>query len=276
LSNPKDKSLNLSTEFLFSDEGVQNMKHYQVRKKVLRSLLVTGILVSVLGGCMKLEPAKLRTEMAVEPVPAMTLAAGDVIDVKFFYMPELDESQKVRPDGRIALQLIGEVNVLGKTSEDLRGELVGLYSARLKHPEISVFVRRLDNSKVYVGGEVKKPGSVEMSGKLTVMDAVMEVGGFKPESAELSTIVIIRNRNGKHYGCLFDAEEVLAGKMAEPFYLQPRDIVYVPRTKIVQANQFIEQYINKMVPQVDVFFTYPFGPGKLGRVGVDTSQGGGF
>ncbi len=252
------------------------MTGHKTSRVAMLFLLVAAGLVPTLEGCIKLEPARLRTEMAQEPVPPMVLQPGDVIDVKFFYMPEIDESQKIRPDGKMALQLIGEVDAAGKTSEELRRELVERYSVRLKRPEIAVLVRRADISKVYVSGEVKKPGVVEMPGKLTVMDAIMEVGGFKMESAELSTVVIIRNRDGKHYGCLYDAKEVVSGKVAEPFYLQPLDIVYVPRTKVVQVNQFIDQYINKMVPQVDFFFSYPFGPGKAGRIGVDTSQGGKF
>lgn len=237
-------------------------------KRTFLSLLVGGAILPLLAGCLNLKPAKSRWAMATQPDPPMRLAAGDVIDVKFFYMPELDESQKVRPDGTIALQLIGEVNVLGKTSEELCQELKTLYSARLKWPEITVLVRRLENSKVYVGGEVKKPGTVEMPGKMTVMEAIMEVGGFKPESAELCTVVIIRNRDGKHSGCLYNAKDVIAGKAVEPFYLQPLDIVYVPRTKIVQVNQFIDQYINKMVPQTDLWFELPIG--NRGGWGFDT------
>lgn len=251
------------------------MKDHRTSRVAILFLLVAGMVLAS-GGCLRLEPAKLGTTMAREPVPPMVLQPGDVIDVKFFYMPEIDESQKIRPDGKIALQLIGEVVAAGKTSEELRRELVERYSSRLKRPEITLLVRRADISKVYVSGEVKKPGVVEMPGRLTVMDAIMEVGGFKMETAELSTVVIIRNRDGKHYGSLYDAEEVVAGKLSEPFYLQPMDIVYVPRTKVVQVNQLIDQYINKMVPQIDVFFSYPFGPAKAGRIGVDTSQGGKF
>ena len=74
----------------------------------------------VSAGCSPMKPAKTVVEMAQEPQQALTLGADDVIDVKHFYVPELDESQIVRPDGYMTLPLIGDVNVAGKTPAQLQ------------------------------------------------------------------------------------------------------------------------------------------------------------
>ena len=102
-------------------------------------------------GCQNVKPVIQSEFLEDQPAPRITLGSGDVIDVKFFYTPELNESQMVRPDGRITLQLMGEVSVQGKTPEELRNELTRLHTQELRNPEIAVFVRSLYECRVYRG-----------------------------------------------------------------------------------------------------------------------------
>jgi protein involved in polysaccharide export with SLBB domain len=193
---------------------------------------------------------------------------GDTIEVKFFYTPELNETQVVRPDGKISLQIIGEVTAAGKTPIELRGLLKRLYAPHLKQPEISVIARTFNNQKVYVGGQVMLPGVVEITGPLTALEAIMQAGGIDFREAEAKNVVVIRHKDGIRYGCLLNLEPSLEGKETQPFYLEAKDIVYVPRTEIAKVNQWIDQHINRIIPQTG--FVVDIRNGNT-TVGLDTS-----
>ncbi|MFH0726587.1 MAG: polysaccharide biosynthesis/export family protein [Pseudomonadota bacterium] len=241
-------------------------------RKAVLFLFFLLFLGSCLAGCSSMEPARSTADMAAEPIPALTLAAGDVLDVKFFYLPELDESQIVRPDGFMTLQLIGDVSAQGKTPAQLHQELVKRYATHLKNPSLTIMVRRMHDSRAWVAGEVKRPGPVQMPGRMTVLEAVMDVGGGTRPTADMKNVLVVRQRDGRNYGCLVNLHDVLKGKEGASFFLQPRDVVYVPPTFITKADDWIDQYLNKMVPQSRGVFLYPIGPGGAGQVGVDTTN----
>jgi len=217
---------------------------------------------------------KLPTKAALPPQAAKSTQAppgsrvvfepGDVLEVKFFYTPQLDTTQTVRPDGKISLQLIPEVKAQGKTVAELRDELMKLYDPHLKAPEISVVARSFYNQRVFVGGQVFKPGVVQMPGKMTALEAIMEVGGFDLRAAERKSVIVIRYASGRRYAYKLDLKQATAGKESKPFYLQPKDIVHVPRTKIAKLNQWIDQHINKIIPDTGFY---------LRRTNGDTTYG---
>jgi polysaccharide export outer membrane protein len=223
-------------------------------------LMVVAVLGSTLLLSCQIEPTKpgyphpQASEMIVIPSPRVALVPGDVVEVKFFYTPELNESQTVRPDGKILLQLIGEVEVEGKTPAELRDELLRLYAPNLNAPEIAVVVRSFYERRVFVGGQVMAPGIIEMPGEMNVLEAIMQAGGFNMREAELRNVVVIRHKNDQRYGYSINLKPALAGDDTRPFYLEPKDIVYVPRTKIAQVNQWIDQHINKIIPDTGLFF----------------------
>jgi len=231
-------------------------------------VMVGMFLLAISVSCKGVQPAMTPAQMVTGPVPNLTLGPGDVIDFKFFYTPELNDSQTVRADGKITLQLVGEVMVQGKTPDEFRKELVKLYTPELKNPEIAVIVRTLYDNRIYVGGEVKTPGLIPMMGRLTVLEAIMQAGGFDRKTAEMKNVVVIRHINGNRYGCAIDLTDVLKGKEVKEFYLEPHDIVYVPPTVIVKVDQWIDQYINRIIPRTGFTASYPVGSGIMG---VDTS-----
>lgn len=242
---------------------------YKSKMREYLVMVAVPFLITLSVGCQGVQPALKPSEMQSEPTPKLTLAPGDIIDFKFFYNPELNDTQTVRPDGKIVLQLVGEVMVQGKMPAELRDELVKLYTPELKKPEVAVIVRSLYERKVYVGGEVKAPGLIQIPGRLTALEAIMQAGGFDRRTAKLSNVVIIRHKNGKRYGCALDFKNVIKGaEEVQPFLLEPGDIVYVPRTTIVQLNQWIDQYINRMIPRTGFTYSY-FGANHV--LGMDTS-----
>ena len=76
--------------------------------------------------------------------------------------------------------------------------------------------------------------------------------------------ILFRHKDGKRYGCALDFRDALAGKEFLSFYLEPQDIVYVPRTKISQVNLWIDQYINQMIPRVGFTYSTPVGSATIG------------
>lgn len=242
------------------------------KSKIGEVLAMVAVPLLITLGCQGVQPALKPSEMQSESTPKLVLGPGDIIELKFFYTPELNDTQTVQPDGKIVLQLVGEVMVQGKTPIELRDELVRLYTPELKKPEVAVIVRSLHERKVYVGGEVKTPGLIPIPGRLTALQAIMQAGGFNFGTAKLSSVVIIRHKNGKRYGCALDFKKVIKGaEEGQPFMLEPGDIVFVPETTIVKVDRWIDQYINKIIPQTGFTYTY-FGGGQH-AIGVDTSQG---
>lgn len=209
-------------------------------------------------------PVQNKSEEGATYTHFVTLAPGDVVEVKFFYTPDLNEVQTVRPDGKITLQLIGEIEVEKKSPTELRAELIKLYTPLLKTPEIAVIVRSFYERRVYVGGQVMAPGIVEMPGTMTLLEAVMQAGGFNIKEAEVRNVIIIRHINGQRYGQSINLKPALTGDKVQPFYLAPKDIIYVPQTTIAKVDQWVDQHINKIIPDTGFNFRRTMGNTTIG------------
>ncbi len=213
------------------------------------------------------------SEIQAVPKPRLTLASGDIIEIKFTFANQFDETVTVTPDGKIQLKLIGDLTVAGKTPGELREELRELYAGQLKYPDIAVIVRSLEDRRVYVGGEVHNPGQIPMPGKLTALEAIMHAGGFDPTRAKTKDIIVIRHKDGQRFGYKIDYRKALAGEIDKPFFLEPFDIVWVPTTTIVKVNQWIDQYINRVIPQTGFHYSQTVGDGSVG-VSIDSADMG--
>jgi protein involved in polysaccharide export with SLBB domain len=181
--------------------------------------------------------------------PEYEISAGDQLDIKFFYNPEMNEQVLVRPDGRISLQLVHEIIAAGLTPAELTNVLTKKYAKELDKPEITVIVRSFGGQRVYVDGEVNKPGIVNLTTPLTVLQSLAEAGGVK-DTARLSEILVIRRGPGtKPMALVMNMEKVVDGtEMSRDLYLMPNDIVYVPRSRIANVNLWMDQYIRKNIP----------------------------
>jgi polysaccharide export outer membrane protein len=247
--------------------------------KVIGAGLSAGLALLILltlAGCQSdAPPAFERFQVNVNMPPAepprVTLAPGDVVDVKFYTAPELNElEQRVRPDGFITLQLVGDVPVQGRTPAEVRAHLRDLFKDRLQNPEVAVIVQELENRKVYVSGEVMTPSEIAMPGRMTALEAIMASGGFNMEKAEIGNVLVIRHKNGVRYGGSLNFKPALKGEEAPNFFLEPNDIVFVPQTSIAMITQWIDQHINQIIP---VGFTLTQTRGNT-TVGIDTGFSG--
>jgi polysaccharide biosynthesis/export protein len=153
------------------------------------------------------------------------LSSGDTIKVAFTSAPELSQSQKIQPDGKVSLPLVGEIYAVGKTPAELQSELIGLYKSQLQNSEVVVTLETTV-IPVVVSGEVQKPGKIVFERPATVLEAIMEAGGFTAY-ADPKKISVIRQMQGDHHTQIVDLSGVLRGMPTPVMYVSPGDVIYV-------------------------------------------------
>ena len=183
------------------------------------------------------------------PLERYRLQSGDTLDIRFFFQPELNQRVTVRPDGRITLQLVGEVIAVGQAPDDLATFLEERYSRELREPKITVTVHEAVGQRIYVGGEVNGPGLLPLSGTVTALQAIMQAGG-PTKAGELESVLIMRDQGTPEpLLLLLDIKAAMSDPThKEDLVLQAADVVFVPKTRITEANEFVEQYFDKLVP----------------------------
>ena len=186
-----------------------------------------GLLVALLlAGCQTPPSTPLKPD-DLQPYSAISLREGDVIRIAFPGAPNLNSTQQVRRDGKIALEHVGEVIAVGKSPAELEKDILKLYEAQLVTKEVLVTVES-SAYEVYVGGAVLKPGKIMVSRPITVIEAVMEAGGLAEGRAKASAVVVTRTDANTVRRYRLDVKAMLKGKSTLRFYLRPSDIVYVP------------------------------------------------
>jgi len=149
------------------------------------------------------------------------------VKITFPGAPNLNTSQPIRRDGKIALQLVGEFKAAGMTPTDMEKELIKLYGPQLQTKEVSVTVES-SAFPVYVTGAVLRPGKILSDRPLTALEAIMEAGGFDYAKANLKKVTVIRHENDRTDHFKLNLKGVLQGEQTEQFNLKPSDIIYVP------------------------------------------------
>jgi polysaccharide export outer membrane protein len=186
--------------------------------------------------------------------PAYRLYPGDVLDVAAPSAPELARTVTIQPDGRISLPLIEPVMAADRSVAQLEAELTQAYTSQLVRPRIDVDVKTATPLRVFVGGEVGKPGVYDMPGDITALQAVLMAGGFNNTGQDKSVVIVRRGQDGRPmmrhanlHAAIFKAD------MTDQVPLRRFDIVYVPRTGIANADLFVLQYLRGLTP---VDFSY--------------------
>jgi protein involved in polysaccharide export with SLBB domain len=184
----------------------------------------------------------------VEPTP-YRVQVNDVLEFLFFKNTELNQTRTVGPDGEVALQLIGQVRVAGRTLPEITEEVTTRYVRELVEPQVTVAVKQFSGLKVYVGGEVNAPGMQDYRGGLSTLQAIVAAGGFKTTASLKSVILIRKGEGGRPVGEKVDLSRVLKkAEFERDVALAPSDIVFVPRSGIANVNLFIEQYFKNNMP----------------------------
>jgi polysaccharide export outer membrane protein len=196
------------------------------RARILVAGVFTLTLVTFVAGCRTpINTAALQK--AAQREGTFTLREGDVVKISFPGAPKLDTTQPIRRDGKIALEMVGEVKAVDLTPGELEKVLLQLYSAQLVTKSVMVTVVS-STYPVFVTGAVLRPGKILSDHPISALEAIMEAGGFDYAKANLRRVVVLRQEGDqtKHY--TIDLKLVLDGKSSQPFYLKPSDIVYVP------------------------------------------------
>lgn len=154
------------------------------------------------------------------------LGPGDQIEVSVFGEPDLSRSATIKPDGTIALALINEVKAAGKTTTQLETELTKMYSKYLKAPSISVVVRELRVERVYLLGQVNKPGDYQLRPNVGIFELLASAGGTT-NRADLAKAVVIR---GKTETIKVDLLDAIAKSKTPEAKLQAGDVLFIPET----------------------------------------------
>lgn len=156
-----------------------------------------------------------------------SLQEGDIVSINFQYATNFNAIQKITLDGVLNLETVGPVKAAGKTVTDLQTELAKLYKPQVKDDVVTVKLISSGNS-IYISGAVVRPGKIPMDRPMTALEAIMEAGGFDPNRAKLSQVIVLRIEEGKQKTYQLNLKKALRGGDEEPFYLKPFDIVHVP------------------------------------------------
>ncbi|MBN2121415.1 MAG: polysaccharide biosynthesis/export family protein [Candidatus Omnitrophica bacterium] len=168
------------------------------------------------------------------------IGKGDTLEISVWGYDELTRTITVRPDGRISFPLIDEdILAEGITPQSLKAKLTELLSIELKNPKVSVIITSFVSKRIWVLGEVSSPGAYPFTGKLSVLEAVVQAGGYK-NSACLESAMIIRNfHTDKPEVFRVDLSKVISGEDVQAFELQASDVVYMPRHFIAKLDSFL-------------------------------------
>lgn len=222
-----------------------------------------------------------RLQRLAAPPPGDTvqeylLQPNDEIELKFPLHTALNEVVKLRPDGKIQLQLIGTVQAAGLTPEGLREALLQRYQRVLRKPDVAVLLRNATTQRVrvaggmaraglynlqptvivrsfqppqvFVGGEVLRPGVLAYRPGLTVIQAITEAGWYLP-TAEISKLMVLR-RSADNTAQLLRPDFGLDtnGEQRADMVLQPFDVVLLPKNATASLGDALNQYFNLLPP----------------------------
>jgi polysaccharide export outer membrane protein len=203
-------------------------------KKLGLTAVVLCLLVSYPAPALAQQAQKTEAPKAAAAPPAAAnvppsyvIGVDDQLGVRYWLDEKMSAEVTVRPDGKISLPLIGDVAVTGLTPHELADIVEKLATKFIAEPDVTVIVRAVHSRKVFVIGQVGRPGVVPLNDELTVLTLLATVGGVA-EYADKDKIVIIRKENGKERRFNFNYNEVVRGKRLEQnILLRPGDTILV-------------------------------------------------
>jgi polysaccharide biosynthesis/export protein len=206
----------------------------------MRAWAGIGLVVMLAAGSL---PAQDATKSTAAPVPAQTASVAaaaapatndasyrigpqDVLRIDVWKEAEISRSVPVRPDGKISLPLLNDVQAQGHTAMELANVITEGLKKYITNPQVTVSVTEINSRRVYVTGEVARPGAYPLLPNMTALQALTSGGGFT-QFANTKKIYILRTESGKQTKKPFNYKEVVNGK-SDDIPLQPGDTIVVP------------------------------------------------
>ena len=204
-------------------------------------------LVWLTSGCggVNIDPNSINPDQQL--LSAYRVHPGDALDVKFMYHPADNARATVDTGGRMFLPVTGDLQVEGLTLAELEALIRQRSSRYLRDPVVAVSVAT-SQARAYVGGEVVSEGYVTLIRPTTVLQAILERGGLKI-GADLSKVVVLSHEAGEPVAQELNLQDELEGDPSQRTLLAADQIVFVPKTGVAKANLWVDQYVNRMIPE---------------------------
>ncbi|HEX7126784.1 MAG TPA: polysaccharide biosynthesis/export family protein [Thermodesulfobacteriota bacterium] len=195
-------------------------------------LFVGVVLLAAATGCASPTPPRLvggtAADEATPTSATYTIGPEDVLMVSVWKEEGLTRQVRVRPDGFISFPLVGEVRAAGLTAAQLQADLTRRLQAYVTAPAVSVIVEEINSYKVFVLGEVERPGLVPARSQITVLQALSLAGGLKP-FADGDRMVLVREVDGKTVRVRLNYRDLVLGRNgAVNLVLESGDTLVVP------------------------------------------------
>jgi polysaccharide biosynthesis/export protein len=173
-------------------------------------------------------PAGVNIPAGVATPADYLIGPNDVLTVVFWREKDMSSEVAVRPDGKISLPLLNDVQASGLTPEQLRVQLTDAAAKFIEGPTVSVVVKEINSRKVYITGMVSKPGPYPLAGPTTVAQLIATAGGLH-EFADRKNITILRAQDGREIALKFNYHDILKRKnLKQNIELKPGDTIIVP------------------------------------------------
>jgi polysaccharide export outer membrane protein len=210
---------------------VKRLSHFQL----CACTLCLGVALSPQGVAQQIAAIRRAADssgVVAEPSTSTdkyVIGNDDVLNVSVWKEPEISRTVPVRPDGKITLPLVGEIQASGITPLRLQARIADGLRTYVSNPDVTVIVQEVKSLKFNIVGEIMKPGSYALAQPMTVLDAIAAGGGLR-DFAKGTRIYVLRvNADGSHSKLPFDYKSVIKGKrMNDNIELHPGDTIVVP------------------------------------------------
>ena len=164
----------------------------------------------------------------VDLPPSYVIGTGDVLGIQFWQQSDLSGDAVVRPDGRITVPLLNDVQAAGQTPEQLSGQLRSLATRFVNDPNVTVIVKQINSRAVFITGRVVHAGRYSLNGSTSILQLIAMAGGLA-EWANAENVSLMRMENNQLVAHRFNYKDVIARKnLAQNIELKPGDTVIVP------------------------------------------------
>ncbi len=180
------------------------------------------------------------------------LGVGDEVRITVWRQDDLNRVLRIGPSGKVFYPLVGEIDAAGLSAEELRRIITDGLSDYIDNPQVNVDITSFRSRKIYVLGEVNKPGILVIQDSMNIMDALLNSGG-PTRDAEQKKIILIRSHPGQIELRSIDIKSLLnEGDQSQMIALQPDDIIYVPSSLVANVDRFFDHISKILYPIVEI------------------------
>ena len=205
---------------------MQELRGFTKIKPIVGCVMMLFFFISCAS--MDVQPSVFHTEKTLKDQDYL-IGAEDVVEVIVWKNADLSRTTNVRPDGKISLPLIGDIQAAGLTAEDLRDVIVEKLKSYYKEPpQISVILQQVNSYAIYVLGEVRSPGKYVVKTDTTFLQAVTLAGGFTDFASK--NRILVRRKNDAHAqesSMRIRYKDIIAGRQ-DNIMLEPGDTIIIP------------------------------------------------